>query len=189
MRDCVEMVQKNKSNQCIFFTLIFQVQLMKPLAKRLEKISEQIMGTGENILNRLQFVPRRLSNSSIPGIIFKINSFYIFLLSGFLSTFSVCHEKSFAVIDKPIYEKVLCTVPLCLADENGILLDVFHDIDINAEMKVFDGKSMIDKDKRSAVSVDISVESTPSEGWRLKFYSPHSGIAQLSVKIDNKHIR
>ena len=43
---------------------------MKPLAKRLEKISEQIMGTGENILNRLQFVPRRISNSSIPGIRF-----------------------------------------------------------------------------------------------------------------------
>ena len=132
MRDCVEMVQKNKSNQCRFFTLIFQVQLMKPLAKRLEKISEQIMGTGENILNRLQFVPRRLSNSSIPGIEFKKKILFIFfLLSGFLSTFSVCHEKSFAVIDKPIYEKVLCTIPLCLADENGILLDVFHDIDIN----------------------------------------------------------
>ena len=163
---------------------------MKPLAKRLEKISEQIMGTGENILNRLQFVPRRISNSSIPGIKIKNNiSFYNFFILGFLSTFSICHEKSFAVIDKPIYEKALCTIPLCLADENGMLLDVFHDIDINAEMKVFDGKSMTDKDNRSAVSVDVSVESNPSEGWRLKFYSPHSGIAQLSVKIDNKHIR
>jgi len=59
MKDCVEMVQ-----------------LMKPLAKRLEKISEQIMGTGENILNRLQFVPRRISNSSIPGIRFIKNYFY-----------------------------------------------------------------------------------------------------------------
>jgi len=70
-----------------------------------------------------------------------------------------------------------------------MLLDVFHDIDINAEMKVFDGKSMTDKDNRIAVSVEFSVESNPSEGWRLKFYSPHSGIAQLSVKIYNKHIR
>ena len=41
--------------------------MMKPIAKRLEKISEQIMGTGENILNKIQFVPKRLSNSSIPG--------------------------------------------------------------------------------------------------------------------------
>ena len=108
---------------------------------------------------------------------------------GFLSTFSVCHDKSFAVIDKPIYEKVLCTIPLCLADENGLLLDVFHDIDIKAEMKVFEGKSMTDKDSRSAVSVDVSIESTPAEEWRLKFYSPHSGVAQLSVTIDKKHIR
>ena len=108
---------------------------------------------------------------------------------GFLSTFSVCHDKTFAVIDKPIYEKVLCTIPLCLADENGILLDVFHDIDIKADMKVFDGKSISDKDEERAVSVDISVESSPSEGWRLKFYSPYSGLAQLSVKIDRRHIR
>ena len=108
---------------------------------------------------------------------------------GFLSTFSVCHDKSFAVIDKPIYEKVLCTIPLCLTDENGLLLDVFHDIDIKAEMKVFEGKSMTDKDSRSAVLVDVSIESTPAEGWRLKFYSPHSGVAQLSVTIDKKHIR
>lgn len=41
--------------------------MMKPIAKRLEKISEQIMGTGEKILNKIQFVPKRLSNSSIPG--------------------------------------------------------------------------------------------------------------------------
>lgn len=157
MKDCVEMVQ-----------------MMKPIAKRLEKISEQIMGTGENILNKIQFVPKRLSNSSIPG---------------FLSTFSVCHEKSFAVIDKPIYEKVLCTIPLCLTDENGMFLDVFHDIDIKAEMKVVEGKSITDKDHRNAVSVDVSIESTPAEGWKLKFYSPHSGIAQLSVTIDKKHIR
>ena len=46
--------------------------MMKPIAKRLEKISEQIMGTGENILNKIQFVPKRLSNSSIPG--WKISS-------------------------------------------------------------------------------------------------------------------
>ena len=111
------------------------------------------------------------------------------LILGFLSTFSVCHEKSFAVIDKPIYEKVLCTIPLCLTDENGMFLDVFHDIDIKAEMKVVEGKSMTDKDHRNAVSVDVSIESTPAEGWKLKFYSPHSGIAHLSVTIDKKHIR
>ena len=78
MKDCVEMVQNNKSNQISVYSThkFLQVQLMKPLAKRLEKISEQIMGTGENILNRLQFVPRRISNSSIPGIRFLKNFFY-----------------------------------------------------------------------------------------------------------------
>lgn len=70
-----------------------------------------------------------------------------------------------------------------------MLLDVFHDIDIKAEMKVYEGRSMTDKDHSRAVSVDVSIESTPAEGWKLKFYSPNSGIAQLSVTIDKKHIR
>ena len=40
---------------------------MVPVAKRLEMISEQIMNTGETILHRLQFIPKSLSNKSIPG--------------------------------------------------------------------------------------------------------------------------
>ena len=42
--------------------------MMVPVAKRLEKISEQIMNTGKTILYKLQFVPRRISNGSVPGI-------------------------------------------------------------------------------------------------------------------------
>ena len=107
----------------------------------------------------------------------------------------MCHDKSFAVIDKPIYEKVLCTIPIHLADENGMLLDIFHDLDIKAEMRVYEGKSVADlhpdKDNKSGVSVDVTVEciNTGGGGWRLKFYSPNKGVAQLSVKIDEKHIR
>lgn len=163
VKDCVEMGE-----------------MMVPVAKRLEKISEQIMNTGKTILYKLQFVPRRISNGSVPG---------------YISSFTVCHDKSFAVIDKPIYEKVLCTIPLHLADENGMLLDIFHDLDIKAEMTVYEGKSVADlhpdKDNKSGVSVDVTVECIHSGGgeWRLKFYSPNTGVAQLSVKIDEKHIR
>ena len=55
-------------------------------------------------------------------------------LPGFLSTFTVNSGKSYAQIDKPIYEKVQCTIPLYFADDNGLQLDVFHDINIDAEM-------------------------------------------------------
>ena len=51
MRDCEEMVRR-----------------MKPVASKLEILSEEIMTTGETILNRLQFIPRTLSQGDIPGI-------------------------------------------------------------------------------------------------------------------------
>ena len=50
MRDCEEMVRR-----------------MKPVAIKLERLSEEIMTTGETILNRLQFIPRTLSQGDIPG--------------------------------------------------------------------------------------------------------------------------
>ena len=50
MRDCEEMVRR-----------------MKPVASKLERLSEEIMTTGETILNRLQFIPRTLSQGDMPG--------------------------------------------------------------------------------------------------------------------------
>ena len=50
MEDCEEMVRR-----------------MRPVARRLESLSEEIMSTGDTILNRLQFVPRTLSHGDIPG--------------------------------------------------------------------------------------------------------------------------
>ena len=50
MKDCEEMVRR-----------------MMPVAKRLERLSEEIMSTGDTILNRLQFIPRTLSQGDIPG--------------------------------------------------------------------------------------------------------------------------
>ena len=73
------------------------VKLMVPVTKKLEKISAEILTTGEAIINKLQFVPKSLSHGDIPG---------------FLSTFSVCQAKSHAVIDRPVYEKVLCSIQL-----------------------------------------------------------------------------
>ena len=50
MRDCEEMVRR-----------------MKPVASKLERLSEEIMTTGETILNRLQSIPRTLSQGDMPG--------------------------------------------------------------------------------------------------------------------------
>ena len=43
------------------------VRRMKPVAKKLESLSEEIMSTGDTILNRLQFIPRTLSQGDVPG--------------------------------------------------------------------------------------------------------------------------
>ena len=102
-------------------------------------------------------------------------------LSGFLSTFSVCQTSSYAVIDRPVYEKVLCTVPLYLADENGVRLDVFHDLNITSIMTLYSAQ------ERQVEMVEVSVRS--SEGWSVQFSPPHPGIAHLSVMVEGKHIR
>ena len=47
--------------------VMVQVRMMVPVARRLERISDQIMTTGEAILQRLQCGPRSLSNGDIPG--------------------------------------------------------------------------------------------------------------------------
>ena len=178
---------------------------MVPVAKRLEMISEQIMNTGETILHRLQFIPKSLSNRSIPGKVINDNFSSNFIIAGFLSTFTVCHSKSYAIIDKPIYEKVLCTIPLYLSDDNGLQLDVFHDLDIQTEMRIFRENNVSVKLKRNSEInfqedhindgdyVDVTTENVTSksgeDGWKLKFNPPFSGIAHLSVKVDGKHIR
>ena len=144
------------------------VKLMVPVAKKLEKISEEILATGEAIINRLQFVPKSLSHGDIPG---------------FLSTFSVCQAKSHAIIDRPIYEKVLCSIHLHLADDNGLKLDVYRDIDIKAVMTLYDQQA------RNCQMVNVSVENSDSGGWSLAFNPPFSGIAHLSVTVEGTHIK
>ena len=166
MRDCEEMVRR-----------------MKPVASKLERLSEEIMTTGETILNRLQFIPRTLSQGDIPGIgaVVSDDKRLLIILRGFLSTFSVCHTASYAVIDRPVYEKVLCTIPLYLADENGVGLDVFHDLNITSIMTLYSAQ------ERQVEMVEVSVRS--SEGWSVQFSPPHPGIAHLSVMVEGKHIR
>ena len=93
----------------------------------------------------------------------------------------MCQTASYAVIDRPVYEKVLCTVPLYLADENGVRLDVFHDLELTSIMTLYSGQ------ERQVEMVEVSVSS--SEGWCLHFSPPHSGIAHLSVMVEGKHIR
>ena len=126
------------------------------------------------------------------------------MIAGFLSTFTVCHSKSYAIIDKPIYEKVLCTIPLYLSDDNGLQLDVFHDLDIQTEMRMFkESKVSVNLKRNTEISqedqmndgdiVDVTTENVTSklgeDGWKLKFSPPYDGIANLSVKVDGKHIR
>ena len=142
------------------------VKLMVPLAKKLETISCEIMTTGEAIKNKLQFVPKSLSHGDIPG---------------FLSTFSVCQAKSYAIIDKPIYEKVLCSIRLYLADDNGLKLDVYRDINIKPVMTLYDQL------EKNCQMVEVCVEN--SDGWKLGFNPPFPGIAHLSVTVDGTHIK
>ena len=65
VRDCVEMVSSKTAVKMM--TMMVQVRMMVPVARRLERISDQIMTTGEAILQRLQCGPRSLSNGDIPG--------------------------------------------------------------------------------------------------------------------------
>ena len=62
MRDCEEMVRR-----------------MRPVASKLERLSEEIMTTGETILNRLQFIPRTLSQGGIPGRTMIINDYWLMI--------------------------------------------------------------------------------------------------------------
>ena len=66
VRDCVEMVSSKAAVE-MMMTMVMQVRMMVPVARRLERISDQIMTTGEAILQRLQCGPRSLSNGDIPG--------------------------------------------------------------------------------------------------------------------------
>jgi len=142
------------------------LKLMAPVTKKLEKISGEILTTGEAIINKLQFVPKSLSYGDIPG---------------FLSTFSVCPGKSHAIIDRPIYEKVICSIRLHLADDNGLKLDVYRDIDIQAVMTLY---HMEDK---TCQMVGVRVEN--NDHWSLVFTPPYPGIATLSVTVDGQHIK
>ena len=147
------------------------VKLMVPVTKKLEKISAEILTTGEAIINKLQFVPKSLSHGDIPG---------------FLSTFSVCQAKSHAVMDRPVYEKVLCSIGLHLADDNGLKLDVYREIDIQAVMTLYDQQA------KSCQMVNVSVGNTDSgrsAGWNLVFTPPFAGIAHLSVTVEGKHLK
>jgi len=144
------------------------LKLIVPVAKKLQKISEEILSTGQAIINRLQFVPKSLSQGDIPG---------------FLSTFAVSQAKSHAIIDRPIYEKVLCSIRLHLADDNGLKLDVYREVNIKAVMTLYDQQA------RNCQMVNVAVENSDSGGWNLVFNPPFSGIAHLSVTIDGTHIK
>ena len=100
-----------------------------------------------------------------------------------MSTFSVCPTASYAVIDRPVYEKVLCSFSLYLADDNGLKLDVYHELDIKSIMTLYSRES------RQVEMVEVRVESEESRGWTVQFCAPHPGIAHLSVLIDGRHIR
>ena len=100
-----------------------------------------------------------------------------------MSTFSVCQTASYAVIDRPVYEKVLCSVPLYLADDNGLKLDVYHDLDVTSIMTLYS------REDRQVEMVEVSVERSEAEDWSLQFCPPRPGIAHLSVMVQGKHIR
>ena len=95
----------------------------------------------------------------------------------------MCQTASYAVIDRPVYEKVLCTIPLYLADDNGLRLDVYHELDISSVMTLYSRES------KQVEMVEVRVESCEGPGWSLTFCPPHPGIAHLSVTVAGKHLR
>ena len=105
---------------------------------------------------------------------------------------SSCVEPSlsYAIIERPLYEKAVCCIPLYLAAGDGAQLAGLHHADILAEMSLYPDPPA-EAGGGSGVRVEVRVEAGPgeAEGWRLVFSSPHPGIAHLSVRVDGKHIR
>jgi len=141
-------------------------KLLGPLASRLDRIGGELRTTGQAIIHKLQFVPLLLPESQVPG---------------YLSTFSVCASTSHAIIDRPVYEKVLCTIQLHLADENGVKLDVFREVPLAASMALFEGST--------CRWVEVKVKLEQADSWALTFTPPCPGIAHLSVVIGGRHVR
>lgn len=144
------------------------VRLVVPVAQRLERISGEIANTGHGILTRLQFLHRPLSQTEIPGLV---------------SSLTVSPPHCRALLHTPVYEKVLCSIPLRLVDDNGLELDIFHDIDVKAVMNLFD------KSEKTCYRVPISVEAGDPGGWALVFSPPHPGTAHLAVTVQGKLIK
>ena len=113
-------------------------------------------------------------------------------MSSVSSLASSCVEPSlsYAIIDRPLYEKAVCCIPLYLAAADGAQLAGLHRADILAEMRLYPDPAA-EAGGGSGVGVEVRVEAGPgeAEGWRLVFSSPHPGIAHLSVRVDGKHIR
>ena len=82
---------------------------MTPVAKKLETISDQIMITGDTILQSLRHEQSSFSDEEDSGFSYNFKS-------------TVCPEMSYAVIDRPIYEKVSYSfVVSCLYSYLGCL--------------------------------------------------------------------
>jgi len=145
------------------------VRLMVPLAKRLEYISEKILATGEAISNRLEFVPKALSDATIPGV---------------LSNWTVCPRRTHARVNSTLYEKVKCSIPLVLMDENGMKLDVYRNLDIKVCMRLYPEGV---KNVHEEVKVDIVHEA--GDGWRLVFTPSTSGIIHLDLRLGDTPIK
>ena len=105
--------------------------------------------------------------------------------------------------------KVLCTIQLHLADENGVKLDVFRwtlthkyteksknipqnplknlkpnscrEVPLAASMALFEGST--------CRWVEVKVKLEQADSWALTFTPPCPGIAHLSVVIGGRHVR
>ena len=114
---------------------------------------------------------------------------------------------SFQLKDKWELLKVVCTIQLHLADENGVKLDVFRwqnipqktnlaklppkicppipnscrDVPLAASMALFEGST--------CRWVDVKVKLEQTDSWSLAFTPPSPGIAHLSVVIGGRHVR
>ncbi|XP_023339096.1 tripartite motif-containing protein 3 isoform X2 [Eurytemora carolleeae] len=143
-------------------------RLMIPLAKRLEALSEKLFATGSALTNRLEFVPKTLTDTN--GV------------SGSASACTISSSTSHADISSTLYEKVLCSIPLILADENGMRLYVDKDPDILCNLLVFPTVGVTHE-------VDVKLSRRNGSDWLLRFTPPCHGIALLTVKLHGEHVK